>query len=148
MIFSGLLSLPLPLRRASEPALPAVDNHFHKEHVEQKGKGCRSSPMVNRHSCLELMPCPDIKVPESNISRADVTNTAMEDIEVTRNSADSLPVILSSIEPALDDTATGVENMGFSIEEHSMGSDIQSDPSQVANPRSGTRPFRGLELMR
>ncbi|XP_051062787.1 putative sperm motility kinase W [Phodopus roborovskii] len=148
MVSSGLLSLPRPLRRASEPALPAVENHFHQAHVEGTGKGCRSSPMVRRHPCLELMPCPDIKVPERDSSMADITNTATRDMAVNSNSADILPVSVSSTEPSLDETATGFENMGFSIEEPSMGSDIQSDQSQVANPRSGTRPFRGWKLMR
>ncbi|XP_040597015.1 putative sperm motility kinase W [Mesocricetus auratus] len=149
MVSSGLLSLPLPLKkRASEPVLTAQGNHFHTEPVEERGKGCRSCPKLSRYSCLEMMPCPDNTFPEREASMEDVTNTGTGDIAVNRNSVESLPGSLPCPEAALDGTPTVFVSTDFSIEEPSTGPDFQRDQSQVAPTTSGSRPFRGWNLKR
>ncbi|XP_040606280.1 sperm motility kinase Z-like [Mesocricetus auratus] len=139
MIHARPLSLSLPLeRRASEPTFPVGKSHFHKEDVEERAKGCRSYPMLNRWSCLEVMPWSDNTVLVGSAYMADAINTAAGDMD----SVDSLPGSLSSHESALYGTITGCLNLGFSIEEPFMGPDISSDQFQVAPTTSGSRTFR------
>ncbi|XP_052610786.1 putative sperm motility kinase W [Peromyscus californicus insignis] len=144
--------LPLPLKRASDPAFTtsthAGKDHFKEEGVEERGKRCRSYTMPHRLSFLEAMPGSDNTVPERDALVADVINTPAEDIAVNRNSVDPLPGNLSSPESVLDATPTVFLNLGFCEEDSSQEPDIPSDQPQVAPTTSGSRPFRVWELVR
>ncbi|XP_052610684.1 putative sperm motility kinase W [Peromyscus californicus insignis] len=144
--------LPLPLKRASDPAFTtsthAGKGHFKEEGVEERGKRCRSYTMPHRLSFLEAMPGSDNTVPERDALVADVINTPAEDIAVNRNSVDPLPGNLSSPESVLDATPTVFLNLGFCEEDSSQEPDIPSDQPQVAPTTSGSRPFRVWELVR
>ncbi|XP_036031991.1 LOW QUALITY PROTEIN: serine/threonine-protein kinase MARK2-like [Onychomys torridus] len=149
---AGPVRLPLPLKRASNPAFTtsshARKGHFKEEDVEERGKRCRSYTVPHRYSFLEVMPCSDNIVPERDALMADVINTATGDIAVNRNSVDHLLVNLSPPESVLDATLTGFLNLGFSEEESSQGPEVPSDQPQVAPTTSGSRPFRFWKLVR
>ncbi|XP_076417251.1 uncharacterized protein LOC121826241 [Peromyscus maniculatus bairdii] len=144
--------LPLPLKRASEPAFTtsthAGKGHFKEEGEKERGKGCRSYTMPHRSSFLEVLSSSDNTVPERDALMADVINTATEDTEVKKNSVDSLPGNLSSPESFLDETSTGFLNLGFCEEDSSQEPDIPSDQPQVAPTTSGFRSFRVWKLVR
>ncbi|XP_076413735.1 sperm motility kinase Z-like [Peromyscus maniculatus bairdii] len=149
---AGPVRLPLPLKRASEPAFTtspqAGKSHSKLEGVEEKDKTCRSYTMPQRLSFLEALPSSDNTVPERDDLVDDVINTAAEDTAVNRNSADALPGNVSSPESVLDTTPTGSLNLGFSEEDASQEPDIPSDQPQVAQTKSGSRPFRVWKLVR
>ncbi|XP_076417468.1 MAP/microtubule affinity-regulating kinase 4-like [Peromyscus maniculatus bairdii] len=144
--------LPLPLKRASEPAFTtsthAGKGHFKEEGVEERGKRCRSYTMPHRSSFLEVLSSSDNTVPERDALMADVINTAAEDIAINRNSVDPLPGNLSSPESVLDETPTGFLNLGFCEEDSSQEPDIPSEQPQVAPTTSRSRPFRVWKLVR
>ncbi|XP_076413756.1 putative sperm motility kinase W [Peromyscus maniculatus bairdii] len=149
---AGPVRLPLPLKRASEPAFTtttkAGKSHSKVEGVEERDKTCRSYTMPQRLSFLEALPCSDNTVPERDDLVAGVINTAAEDTAVNRNAADPLPGNVSSPESVLDTTPTGSLNLGFSEEDASQEPDIPSDQPQVAQTKSGSRPFRVWKVVK
>lgn len=150
---AGSLRLLSPLkRRVSEPVLPTCiedgKGHTQEDGVEERGKSCRSCPMLTKFSSVETMPCSDDPEPERDALTANITNTAAEDMTVNRNSMDSLAGEYFSSVSSEDGTSTGFANMGFFEEEPSTGLDISNDESPVEPTASASRPLRGWKLMK
>lgn len=139
----ALISLPHLKRRASEPifssCIEAKKSHFQGEGVERRGKSCRDYPILTKYSFIKRMTSSDDRVPESDDLTPDITNSSSGDIEVHRNSMDSLNDEHVSSVPAQDETSTEFLNTGFCAEEASTASEISSEQPHVVPTASGSR---------
>ena len=125
-----------PLKKAaSAQAFPAVIQaekyNVEEEGEEGIGKRFQSGNMLNKHSCLVLLPCSEKRVSEGNGLMVNVIHSAIRVFAVYMKSVESQPCDLCSCQSALHAKPTKILSTGSSSQQPALGTKMFNEQPQV-----------------
>ncbi|XP_051032307.1 putative sperm motility kinase W [Phodopus roborovskii] len=149
----GALQPLFPLKRtASVPSIHKIiqagNYNFEEEGEEGKAKRFQSENMLDKLSCLEMLPSSEERLKKGNDWMANVIHSATRYFAMHMKCVDSQPCDGTTCESGLHATPTTILSTISSSQQPPLRTNMSNDQAQVPPTISGSRAFRAWKLIK